>query len=89
MELEFRASFIPDLRRVRDHTVLERTSSLIEELEAAESLASIPNTARIKTDKGRYYRIRISDYRLGVVLEGGILVLVRILHRRDVYRYFP
>ena len=48
MELEFRASFIRDLRRVRDRTVLERTSSLIEELEAAESLASIPNTARIK-----------------------------------------
>ena len=89
MELEFRASFIRDLRRVRDHSILGRVSALIEELEAAERLADISNAARIRSDQGRYYRFRIGDYRVGAVLEGQMLTLVRILHRRDIYRYFP
>jgi mRNA interferase RelE/StbE len=33
--------------------------------------------------------IRVGDYRIGVVLEDGVVTFVRVLHRRDVYRYFP
>ena len=33
--------------------------------------------------------MRIGDYRLGAALEGDALVLVRFLHRRDIYRFFP
>ena len=89
MELEFRFSFIRDLRRVRDTSTLDRVGTLTEEIELAGSLADISNVARIKTDKGRYYRFRTGDYWLGAALEGEILILVRLLHRRDVYRYFP
>ena len=37
----------------------------------------------------RYYRARIGDHRLGIALEGDVVVLVRFLHRRDIYRLFP
>ena len=89
MRLEFRSSFSRDLRRIRNADVLERVLSVIEELEAAPAIAEIPSASRIKTDRGRYYRMRIGDYRLGAALEGDALVLVRFLHRRDIYRFFP
>ena len=89
MKLEYRSSFSRDLRRVRDAEVRDRVLAAIEELEAARAIAEVPSAARIKSDRGRYYRIRIGDYRLGAALEGDALVLVRFLHRRDIYRFFP
>lgn len=37
----------------------------------------------------RYYRIRMGDYRLGIIVEGEVVTFVRFLHRRDIYGYFP
>jgi mRNA interferase RelE/StbE len=36
-----------------------------------------------------YYRIRVGEYRLGVVIQGDKVEFVRCLHRRDLYRFFP
>ena len=89
MRLDFRSSFSRDLRSIRNADVLDRVLSVIEELEALPTIAEIPSATRLKSDRGRYYRIRIGDYRLGAALEGDVLVLVRFLHRRDIYRFFP
>lgn len=37
------------------------------------------------------YKVRIGDYRVGIFLdrETQTLKVVRLLHRRDIYRYFP
>ncbi len=37
----------------------------------------------------KYFRIRVSDYRIGIVVEGDEIEFVRCLHRRDIYRFFP
>lgn len=36
-----------------------------------------------------FYRIRVGDYRIGFMLDNDILVFMRVLHRKDIYRYFP
>ena len=36
-----------------------------------------------------YYRIRIGDYRIGIKGEGDVIVLMRVMHRKDIYRVFP
>ena len=89
MRLEFKASFSRDLGRTRDSEVLHRVLAVIERLESASNAAEVPSLSRIKSERGRYFRIRIGDYRLGAVMEGDALVLVRFLHRRDIYRFFP
>ncbi len=35
------------------------------------------------------YRIRVGEYRVGVVIEGDAVEFVRFLPRRDLYRFFP
>ena len=36
------------------------------------------------------YRIRIGDYRIGIEVSAGEEVeMMRVLHRREFYRYFP
>ncbi len=88
MTLEFRASFARDLRSIRDRSILRRVRETIAEVEAAANILEIRNLKKLRT-AGRYYRIRLGNYRLGLTIEDNIVSLIRLLHRREVYRYFP
>jgi mRNA-degrading endonuclease RelE of RelBE toxin-antitoxin system len=35
------------------------------------------------------YRIRIGDYRVGIEVNGDVIEVMRVLHCREFYRYFP
>ena len=57
-------------------------------MEVARTFQQIPNLKRLDAS-GKYYRIRVGDYRLGFVFEQGAVTFVRCLNRKDIYRYFP
>jgi len=91
---EFRKSFERDLRKVeRDREILDRIRAAIEEVEAAEQLRELTNIKKLSGGTGDYYRLRVGEYRLGLDVEQEadevVVVFVRCLHRRDIYRYFP
>ncbi len=88
MNVEFRKSFEKDLNNLRDESLLQRIQTVIEEVEAAENLADVSNMKKLKAD-GNYYRIRVGDYRIGMTVNENIVIFVRVLHRKEVYRYFP
>jgi len=46
------------------------------------------NIKKLKGE-GDYYRIRVGDYRIGMKVNDGVVSFVRILHRKEIYRYFP
>ncbi len=88
MNIEFRKTFEKDLRKINDRSLLAKVKSVIIAVEAANSLDDIANLKKLKGDEG-YFRIRIGDYRLGLFLDGETILFVRIIHRREFYRYFP
>ncbi len=88
MQVEFRKTFQQDLRDIKDRKILERIRAAIEEVETANSLLSVANVKAIQGHVG-YYRIRIGDFRLGLYLDKGVVAFVRVLHRKEMYRYFP
>ena len=88
MKVEFKRSFVKDLGRVRDKGLGERVRRAIERLEKAQALQEIEGIRKLRDGEG-YYRVRIGDYRLGLWLEEDTVTLVRFLHRKDIYRYFP
>lgn len=88
MEVEFRKSFEKDLSKLRDRTLLTRIKAVILEIEAAENLENVSNIKKLKAE-GDYYRIRVGDYRIGIVISENVVVFVRVLHRKEAYRYFP
>ena len=89
MEVEYSSSFTRDLRRIRSAELRRRIDRRIVELEAASMLSEVSGADRLKSQGGRYYRIKVGDYRLGIALDGDTGVLVRFMHRRDIYRTFP
>jgi mRNA interferase RelE/StbE len=88
LKVRFKASFAKDLRALKDKALLERIKELIANVEAAQSLAEVSNLKKLRGGGG-YYRVRVGDYRVGLATEEGAVVFVRVLHRRQVYRYFP
>lgn len=88
MKVDFRKSFLRDLKRVKDTTIGNRVRETIQSVEQAQSLEEISDLKKLKYGDS-YYRIRIGDFRLGLILEDDTLVFVRFLHRKDLYKYFP
>ena len=88
MKVEFKNSFAKDLRKLRDQDLLGRIKATIETIEAANSLDEVSNLKKIKGNDF-YFRIRFGDYRIGLFLQDDTLLFVRVLHRREFYRYFP
>ena len=88
MNVEFKESFLKDLRAIKNKELLTRVEELIQLVEKAERLTEITNLKMLKGG-GRYYRVRIGNYRAGLVVEKEVVIFVRFLHRREVYRYFP
>lgn len=88
MRLSFRKSFERDLKRISDPVVLRRVRQSIEQVEAADDMSRVRGARRL-SGSGSFYRIRIGEYRIGLAVETSDVEFVRVLHRRDVYRYFP
>jgi mRNA interferase RelE/StbE len=41
------------------------------------------------TGYSSYYKIRFGDYRVGLKYKDKAIVFERVLHRKDIYKYFP
>ncbi|WP_320042308.1 type II toxin-antitoxin system RelE/ParE family toxin [uncultured Desulfobacter sp.] len=89
MNLDFKKSFARDLKkRKTDQPLLDRVRQIIREVEEAPDIHSIRNLKKLKA-QGSHYRIRMGDYRLGLVIEENTVCFVRFLHRGEIYKYFP
>ena len=69
MNVQFKASFAKDLRNIKNRDVLNRIREAVEELEKAQSLQSIANVKKLRGG-GNYYRVRVGEHRLGLIVEG-------------------
>lgn len=62
--------------------------ALFTSIIAAQSLTNIPNLKKLSGYKNAY-RIRIDDYRIGLLFEDKVITLIRLISRKDFYKYFP
>ena len=85
----FYKSFERDLKKLKKgRQMLGRIQGAIGEVEEAGDLQELPNMKKLSGGGGGYYRIRVGDYWIGIVLEGETVAFVRCLHRKEIYRYF-
>lgn len=88
MKVDFRESFAKDLKQIAEKALFKKVEQLIKVVEFANRLAEIPGIKKL-TGATNYYRVRIGNYRVGLLVHGQTVTFVRILHRKDIYRYFP
>ena len=88
MKVGFRESFLRDLRAIKDQPVLRRIRDVIDNIEQSEKPTDISNLKKLK-GQGQFYRIRVGEHRIGLKLEADTVTFVRVLKRKEIYRYFP
>lgn len=88
MKTAFKSSFSKDLRKISDQRLLRQIQKTIEQVELADTLDNLANLKKLQ-GRQEYYRLRIGDYRIGLAVADDLVTFVRVLHRKDIYRYFP
>ena len=88
MKVEAQRAFQKDIEKIKNRKLATKVSNVIDELEKCNSLSEIRNIKNIKADGG-YYRIRIGNYRVGLRHNLTTVILLRCMHRKDIYTYFP
>ena len=68
--------------------VKKKVADLYLKIEAAKSWEDIHAIKEMKGHEN-IYRIRVVDYRIGVQIVEQTLKLVVIMHRKEIYRFFP
>ena len=81
-------SFEKDSDKIKDKNLLYSIADCIELLVKADNIKSIKNIKKLK-GSNYFYRIRIGDYRIGLEIKNETIELIRFLHRKDIYKFFP
>jgi mRNA interferase RelE/StbE len=90
VKTEFKDSFLKDIRSIKDNKLLSRLEQFVLIVEKVDDLSQIPNLKKLKGQRNKiYYRSRIGNYRVGLIIRQDIVVFVRFLNRKEIYRYFP
>jgi len=89
VEVQYRRRFLKDLKKLKSQPIYGRIFELaFTTLPQAQTLRDIVGVKAMKGYPGRY-RIRVGNYRVGIEIHGDAVEVMRVLHRREFYRYFP
>lgn len=88
LDLLVQRKFLKDLAKIptRDRAKIE--SFVFESLPGYATIEEIGKLEKMQGYRD-YYKVRFGDYRIGIFYEAQTLVLERVLHHREIYRFFP
>lgn len=87
MNIEIRRSFEKDALKL-PAVAQTQLSKLVDNLSQVEKLSELTSCKKLSGFKNAY-RIRIGEYRIGFIIENGTVELIRVLGRKEIYKYFP
>jgi mRNA interferase RelE/StbE len=88
MKVKYKASFLRDLKQINNKKIKKQIEQIINTAKSATQISDIPNIRKLRGYKN-FYRIRIGNYRIGLYFEKKTIIFVRVLQRKDFYKYFP
>jgi mRNA interferase RelE/StbE len=81
-------SFERDTKKIKDRKLLDKLADIIEQIQNSSNTTEIKNLKKI-VGAHSYYRIKMGDFRIGISIEEGSVILIRFLSRKDIYKHFP
>lgn len=87
MNVEIRKSFQKDALKLHAPAQVQ-LGKVIDMLSQAKKLSDLSSCKKLTGFKNAY-RIRMGEYRIGFIFEDETVELVRVLGRKEIYKYFP
>ena len=88
LQIRINKTFLKELSRMPTGQRTKIEQFIFKETSAFTQLSDLPNLKKLKGYKN-YYRIRFGNYRAGIRLQNDTLIFERLLHRRDIYKFYP
>lgn len=88
MEIFITKNFKRNVEKQSNIAVEKKMKEVIENFSRAKSIAQINNMVKLKNTTN-CYRVRLGDYRAGIVVEGEKAIFAAFGHRKDFYQGFP
>lgn len=88
MQIEITKKFGKQVVKCKDSKIRNKLYLLVKEISESPDLTRIKNIKKLKGHQSMY-RIRLQDYRIGLMLQGNKVILAAFDHRSDIYKYFP
>jgi len=88
VKISYKKKFLKDVNKLPDHIkqgILDIAFKQILEIENIQDFSNLKKLTGFKN----FYRIRYSDYRVGIAVQQDKIVFLRVLHRKDIYKFFP
>lgn len=88
MVIKYKKIFLKELSKLPTKSRLKIENIVFHEIMNMQDQDIYKIITKMKSYSG-YYKIRVGDYRLGIYIKEKILEFQRILHRKEIYRFFP
>ena len=88
MIVKFKKAFLKDLNKLPEEIKKQVQQIVYIDIPNAIDLLTIRKIKKIKR-YGNYYRLKLGNYRIGFEYKDRIATFYRVLHRKDIYKYFP
>ena len=88
MKVQVQKSFEKDIAGISDKKLAIQLKAILTNLEDCKAISAVKHVKKM-AGGGNYYRIRAGNYRLGFKLDSDTIILLRFMHRKEIYNYFP
>ena len=88
MDIKVNRRFLKDLIKVPVNERMKIERLVFEVSSTLESIESAGIFEKLKGYKS-FYKARFGNYRIGVSYSDDTLIFQRVLHRKEIYKYFP
>ena len=88
MKVKYSRKFLKQLSKIPLTTRNKIEQFAFNELPVISEVEESGKIERMKGYQG-YYKIRFGSYRLGLHKKDNTLVVKIVMHRKDIYNYFP
>lgn len=88
MEIRFEKKFFKQLSKIKDRKTAIAVKEAIVNVEKATSVSDIKHLKKLVSYKNAF-RIKVQDFRIGIIIENDTVDFVCLMDRKEVYKYFP
>jgi mRNA interferase RelE/StbE len=88
MEVRYSKKFLKQLASVPSETRVKIEEFVFDELISTSSISSLGKVEKMQGYQG-FYKVRFGNYRVGLAIENEVVIVKTVMHRRDIYKFFP
>ncbi len=88
MKVEFRSSFLNDIKKLKSKNTVNLIQRVIENCETARSISEIRHCEPLQS-RGKFFKINHGQFRFGIFIDKGIVQFLKFGTRQNFYDDFP